>query len=858
MLPARNLIKISVLFCLSTLFLPPLVGAEPHQYEITATYDENNHLISGTEKIIFTNTGEAALSEIYLFLYPNRYLEDPKWDRDLYRKTYPAQFNPGSMEILSIQDTEGNPISIPVSETKPLQQIRLDKPVPPGASFAFHVAFVTQIPERFGVFGVFRDWVTLQGGWHPYLPPLINGKWDLHTPPPESQFHVELTLPKPFHVVASTAYLREDQAATQKIVSKATLPFFSLSLGKEVVHEEIKVDAVTLSYTGPIQNHKYGKQVLDAAERATSFFLSEWGTLPVMELPLAHAYLHQDLVTPGARLLFVNSKLFKVLSPLKRFHESRIAKGVFLLLLQELLPWEEPWAVETMASLLVNRFAKSRHPKGSDLKSWLSPVAFFPFIDQVLYSKKVLFRQVYFDESTLDTEAISSFNQPARLGVLGSTRLKKQLGGQKLNQAITHYKNQPGGEGSRFADTIAKLYPEMASLIEKRHWTFPAVDFGIEQVKKKKIDTGYQTIVHLKKEGAESEPVELVLHEKSGRAIPLLWNGEGERYETSVVTPSPVATVVLDPDGKTSDHKRENNRHPKPWKTLLNRYQLGYDLTTDFLRYEVGLLFQPVYHPKDQVGIDFFHSTQRDQAYVRYTKTLPNRHLLTTGFSYRSPRAAVGGFEEDPAGTAHFAYALRYPDIPLFADYMEWLTGQYPNLALTFGYDKRLTGGIYDDLKTVQVDLRRLFSFSNYHEISTRFLAGYSSGELFQENRFFLGGEGGVRGYSPLRFEGDAISLFALEYRFPLFYETDINLLGLALTHTLQGAVFSDVGSVVDGREELALSSFKSDMGVGVRWFADSFGIMPVIFRLDVAWPIDSPIAEEEKPHYYLSAGQPF
>jgi outer membrane translocation and assembly module TamA len=49
-----------------------------------------------------------------------------------------------------------------------------------------------------------------------------------------------------------------------------------------------------------------------------------------------------------------------------------------------------------------------------------------------------------------------------------------------------------------------------------------------------------------------------------------------------------------------------------------------------------------------------------------------------------------------------------------------------------------------------------------------------------------------------------------------------------------------------------------SDMGAGVRWFADSFGIMPVIFRFDVAWPIHSPVAEENVPHFYLSAGQPF
>jgi hemolysin activation/secretion protein len=218
----------------------------------------------------------------------------------------------------------------------------------------------------------------------------------------------------------------------------------------------------------------------------------------------------------------------------------------------------------------------------------------------------------------------------------------------------------------------------------------------------------------------------------------------------------------------------------------------------------------------------------------------------------------VGIAPAEPAGTAHLSYSLLYPDIPFLPSSIEWLTGQRPHLSLTFGYDKRFTRGVYDSLKSVRLDLRRSFSFSNYHELGMRFLTGFSSGELFRENRFFLGGNEGIRGYTPLRFEGDDIGLLSLEYRFPLLYETDINVLGLALTHTLQGAIFSDWGGVADTIEAFDLSEFRSDIGVGFRWFADSFGIMPVIFRFDLAWPIDSPVAEENEPHFYLSAGQPF
>ncbi len=865
--PSHNRSFLGNLFlCLFVLIIVSPVGASPPQYEITATYDEERHQIEGVEKITFTNTGETDLFQIYLFLYPNLYLEkDPKKKSDFYQRAYPVGFNPGSIRILSVRDRDGNDLILtPFFGVNLLTEIRLDKPIPPQSSFDLLIQFVTRIPERYGVFGQFRNEVTLQGGWHPYLPPLINGTWDLHAPPSKSQFHVSLTIPQQFHVVASAPLQQTPLNETQKIVSgEATaISFFSLSLSKDVLRQTKTIDSITVSYMFPKRNKGYETQILNAAEKAVSFFLADWkGASPEIEIQLAQAYLHQALVTPGEKVLYIDSKLFKVLPVLKRFHEVEVARGVFFLLWREVAPWEESWALELLASATVDQFTQTYYPQGLQLKSWLKPIAFLPFVDRILYSDMTLLRQVYFKEWITDNETLRSFNQLRPDGTALGTRLKRRLGSQKMEASLAEYKGAvDNGQQPQLRETLLRLYPiEMTRFFETERAAPPSIDFGIERVEKKRIENGYQTTLHLKKAGEGVEPVEILLREKNGTTTSLLWNGEERQYETTVVTPSPVAVVEVDPKEETSDRRRGNNRDPRAWKTLLNRYGIGYNPNTDFLNYDIGLLFQPVYDATYQIGTEFFHSEQRDMGLVQYKRTLRNKHQLTTGLSYRVPRALTDMTQDEPAGTLHFSYALRYPNIPMITNYIGWLTGQYPNMNISFGYDRGVAGNEADDsLRSVQLDLRRLFPFSNYHEISTRFLTGFSSGELFPQNRFFLGGEDGIRGYTPLRFEGDNISLLSLEYRFPLVYETDINLSGLALTHTLQGAFFSDWGQVADGSEVFNLPEYKSDVGIGIRWFADSFGITPAIFRVDVAWPIDSPIEAEKEAHYYISAGQLF
>lgn len=853
----------------------PFAYAGPTHYDIIATYNEKEHRIYGSEKITFQNTGTKPLSEIYLFLYPNLYSEkDPDLNDNLYQKAYPNLFNPGEMLITSIQDSDGLllPYFPDVFKKRLLVKIQLPAPIPPKGTFQFLVHFVTIIPEKWGVFGYYRKVTTLQGGWHPYLPQFADDNWNFLLAPPKSTFRIHLTLNKKLKVMASAPpRLKTSQEKDQTFLMEGEdLPFFSLSIGRGITRKEANVDQVDVIYHALERDRSYARQVVKVSKEAVSFFLERAGPffLPPAErtspikIQLAESYLYQDLTTAGAKILYMNSRLFKVFPSLKRFHEASIAKGVFQLLWREKLPYEEIWVTEGLAQLDAEDFMQHKYGGRSSLEQWLKPFAFIPIVDQILYSRDLPLRQIYFKEavSPIINEDIQFFNHPRPEGTMIFSKLRNLLGPQTLNDAVAAYRSEiTSGKRPLFRQVLLKTSrADLDWFFDQWLTTNPVLDFGIEEIRRSKIDGAYQTSIVIKKYGEGIEPLEIQIYEENGSEIPLVWDGRSERHEEVLVTPSRVESVELDPHKNSSDLNRLNNRIPSVWKILLNEYGISYDFQTKVISYKAGLLFQRVYDVRNRYRLDFSHSDQGNAYHVERTQTLRNNHVVTTGFSYERPETAETNLPEDPAGYLHLEYSLNYPDIPLFAGTIQKLTRTYPKFNISLNYNQQLLGGSYHNSFLLGLNLRRIISFSNYHEIGARFFMGQSAGKLFENSRFFLGGGDGMRGYTPLAFEGENISLVSVEYRFPIFHHTDLNFLGLAHLHTWQGAIFADTGIVTDSRNVFQFSEYQSDYGVGIRFYADLFGFYPAIVRIDVAMPISSPIPGEQKPHYYLTAGQPF
>ena len=890
------------LFLLAFFYVVP-ASANPPQYHITASYREAAHQIVGSVEMRFLNDSANPLNEVYLFLYPNIYLEEKAGiPREEYRKAYPKQFNSGGMEIQAIQDKEGKPCRysfLYVSNKKILMRVTLSTTLLPMEEIVLTTSFVTTLPEKRGIFGYSQDRVTLQGGWFPYRVPFVQGKWDFLLSPEESRFSISFTLPDSFKLISSTpakgatpagraspaggataqVFSTKNQETTFFMEGEA-LPFYSLALqSSKSLEKRIsppRIAPIEISYNLRARNEKYAAHTMEVAEEAVSFFLKENGGHSLLRLQLVEADLYQDFVSPGTGILFVHSNIFKVASPLKRFHEASLAKGLYFLLWKAKIPWEEEWVVEMLAQRDARKFIRNKYGD-INLSGWLNPFSFIPLIDDILYSNAIPLRQVYFSQSVSPffKEDIRTFNYNRSEGIVPAIHLNTLLGHAVVEQAISNYKNNLSPH-LLFRDQMKTLLsptmnPDLDPLLDRWITTHSEIDFGIEQVRRERRSEGYYTSVLITKQGEGLEPVEIVLHQKNGRTLSRVWLGEGTSLKTVWMTPSPIQMIEIDPDHQLNDPYRLNNRYPHVWKVVLDRFNPGYNINTGVTQFAIGVIVQPIYDNVNKVTLDFSRADEGSTGGLTYSHLFLNHHVWTTGLSYISPNTQQGTVAKAPTTVIQMGYSIRYPwrHLPLTSLQPLDNTGEsrylyagirdnwFPEIEMTFNYGLQITGG-GDSILTTQIKWGHHFYFSNYHEIGARFLWGRSFGSLFTDSRFFLGGENRLRGYTPLQFEGDNISFFSLEYRFPLAYDTDFHLAGFALTHTLQGAFFVDTGMVSDDWNTFRVNEFKVDAGAGIRWYWDFFGFYPSIFRVDVAYPIHSPVIDEKRPHYYVTAGQAF
>jgi hypothetical protein len=849
---------------LAVLFLfSPLQARAAPRYEIIATFDRSGHRISGAELIYFDNISNVPLSEIDLFLYPNIYLEkEPLEKLELTQKAYPRAFNPGQITLSAVQNEEGQDLIYLYEKSFSAVRVFLQKPILPGERGRFRIFFTTLIPEKWGTFGHYRDVTYLQGGWHPYLAPLSANGWDPKAPPAKSDFQILLTLDRSLEVVSSgPRHIAEEHGGEKVLLLEGKeIPFYTLVITQGYRETTLKKNQTTIVYTHSPDDQKIADQVTKIVEEVVDYFSQRYGKIDLPVIRLAEVYLYQDLVAPGEGVLFLSSRLFKVFSYLKRYHEATLAREVFFFLWKQKLAWEEEWVSEGLADQDLKTYLTIKYGGETNLKRLLKPIAFFPIIDQILYSKELPLRQVYFKEAS-----VPAFNEDIRL--LGAVhppggaifiKLKNLLGQEILDRIINEYLLRLNKDRH---PVFARVSQELSEKDLKRFYNQwlrnnPVVDFSLDKAERKSLNGSYETHIEVSKTGDGVEPLKIVVREANGNEMSLVWDGKGKQHQETLVTPAPIEFIELDPPGEVNDSNRFNNRDPHLWKVLLNRIGAGYDFQTQQINYNIEIAFQRVHDDRNNIITSFTHNEQLDGGKVSYTHVFLNSQGVTPSISVERPR--LTHFPEKTSGILGIAYRFSYPQVPLAVEYVQRISGTVPPINFSLSYSQRFTGGEYDAIVELNLDMRKVIYFSNYHAFALRAFLGESTGELFKGNRYFLGGESGMRGYTPLVFGGDNMFLFSAEYRFPLLYETDVNLVGLALSHTIQGALFADAGMVTDDHNTFQFQKYLTDVGVSLRFFLDMLGFYPTVYRFDVAYPIDSPLESERNPHYYLSAGQPF
>jgi len=194
-------------------------------YEIDARYDAGKHIVDATEVLTYRNLTGQALDHFPFHLYQNAFQPKATWvneaklmgSRDTgYAKWEDKDY--GSEEIKSIEVVGQGDLTSKLhyiapddgnKDDKTVIDLPVAKPIAPGESVQFRIAFQTKFPETQARSGYKRDFV-LGGQWFPKVGVFWHGAWNCHQYHNTTEFFadfgvydVKLTVPN-FEVVGAS------------------------------------------------------------------------------------------------------------------------------------------------------------------------------------------------------------------------------------------------------------------------------------------------------------------------------------------------------------------------------------------------------------------------------------------------------------------------------------------------------------------------------------------------------------------------------------------------------------------------------------------------------------------------------
>jgi hypothetical protein len=194
-------------------------------YEIDAKYDAAKHTVDATEVLTYHNLTGQALDHFPFHLYQNAFQPNATFVResklmgsrdtsyDTWEEKYYGSENIKSLEVLGqgdltsqlqyIAPDDGN------KDDKTVVDVKVAKPIAPGAYVQFKIAFQTKFPETQARSGWKRDFV-LGGQWFPKVGVWWHGSWNCHQYHNTTEFFadfgvydVKLTVPQ-YEVVGAS------------------------------------------------------------------------------------------------------------------------------------------------------------------------------------------------------------------------------------------------------------------------------------------------------------------------------------------------------------------------------------------------------------------------------------------------------------------------------------------------------------------------------------------------------------------------------------------------------------------------------------------------------------------------------
>lgn len=285
-------------------------------YTIDAHLDVAARTLDATEVLVYRNLTGQPLDTFPFHLYLNAFQPQSTWMREAHRdaqRDWPTDrdWDPkyrGAIDIRSLQADGMGDLTAQVHFIAPddgntgdrtVAEVKLPRPVAPGQSVTFRIAFHDKFPETVARNGYKRDFI-MGGQWFPKVGVFWHGSWNCHQYHASTEFFsdfgaydVKLTLARNY-VVGASGYL---VSSAENADGTKTLTFHG-----EDIHDFawaasprfVAFDGTFQSSLGPVRMHALvlrshaaqGQRYLDILKQTLQRFDQWYGPYPYTQITL--------------------------------------------------------------------------------------------------------------------------------------------------------------------------------------------------------------------------------------------------------------------------------------------------------------------------------------------------------------------------------------------------------------------------------------------------------------------------------------------------------------------------------------------------------------------------------------------
>lgn len=791
---------------------------------------------------------------LLIYLPAERYRHVPAGLRpsDL-REAFPGEIDSGGFSGLSVE-VDGRPVQAERVELGEEPFLRLEGP--PEAS-RIVVRGTLLVPERYGPFGRVGRVLTLGGGWFPRLggPGLA---------PDPGRLALEVDLPADLSMVLgprwspSQGELGRRQFSAELwaadvalIVRPASARVLHFAEGRAQFLTG-PASALVKGVEAPVLVRELQKAVEDAIRftpelpGSPSFTRAE--PLILVEAPLRH-----ELAAAVGGVVLVSDRAFRMIEVDRflRFHRFPVLKEVFAALWARGQGADPPgFRSSFLGSYATDRYVAHVFGFAEDAFDVLSIVSFIPSVDLMLYAPDLPFMSAYFRTTPgLDPLAVDLVDAP--LGYPSGQRIYAKLI-DRFGLAVTHAIAAEVAAGASIRAAAAARFESPAAaeaFFETWLGPYPSVAYALDGYGTGEDGRAFARIRRLGARIAEPITVRFVASDGSERRVVATATSAELRTVTATLSAA-LDLVELDPDGRLTETPQPGALSPKylhrsspRWKILLNNFAILFAATEGAIETALDVGLARVHDPHWSFGARAEYASDAISGALRASYSFgelvtPSRLAWSAGLfldgAYLQPGFA--GVKEG-GGAISVGASLGYDDRQSI-----WAPESGTGLRLGVAYQRILgqtTEGLTSDSVGLSLRFLRQWRLGARHQLSVRAsLAGYLAGRPQTQLLYSLGGRTGIRGYASSAELGRVRGILSAEWLHPLAPRLDINGFYIAWVTGLDGALYGDIGLVGDDLEEAIRGPVFGDVGYGLRFYIEYFGVRPGVMAIDVALPL--------------------